>query len=333
MPFDWGRALSYAGQQAPGVGASIDKSIMDEEERKRKARQDQMQKIAFLANMKKSESDLARSEFETEAAKRARERSEDEREQGIGILKDFQSRRSSMEPLPEGQEGPVRPMETRYESAMKTGLPLAAGMYKPAGTLMGTISEEEKGRQASEALGTKFEQQQNLLEQRLQSAEDIARQKGLSAQDIAMLKMAFQGDQKEKDRSLKKELKSGTNKKSAELKLEIKKQLEKVINHPAKYSGISPGQALSFLPTESRDFKKQFDKLKSMMTLENLDYLKGSMSDRDVEFIKSASSALDLGASPEALDRELNSLYSKFKNVKPVKSSGEITDNDPLGIR
>lgn len=233
-----------------------------------------------------------------------------------GALVDYESSVSAQTPLPEGLEGPVRPQRSRFELGMEAGLPRYQEVSPEAKGLWGAIEKEEKGIKSAEELEQKLEAKTSDLEKRLQSAEEIARNKGLSARDIAILKMAFQGEQKELDRQSKEDIQDNKTKadnaKAEELKLDIKSQLEKVMNHKGKYSGVDIGQIASFAPTESRDFKKQFEKLKSMMTLENLKYLKGAMSDKDVAFIQSASTALDLGASPEAFDRELNSLYSKF---------------------
>jgi len=142
-----------------------------------------------------------------------------------------------------------------------------------------------------------------LLAARLSSTEKVAGQRIESAEEIAGSRIAAGKEKIEK--------KTETDEAGkAELKNNLITQIEIVKNHPGKYSGVAAGQVTSFLPTESRDFKKQVNKLKSLVTLENLKYLKGAMSDRDVKFISDASSALDLAGKPEAFDRELSRLQT-----------------------
>lgn len=186
------------------------------------------------------------------------------------------------------------------------------------------------------------------LMQQLAAQRDIAGQKALSAKDIAMI-MALsrqnvadtnvQGrkdvaDINAKSRLENTKLKSDQSKEKAEtLKQDILSQIDVVQNHPGKYSGISAGQIMSNLPTEARDYKLQFNRLKDMITLENLKYLKGAMSDKDVAFIKSASSALDLFAKPEYLNKELNKIrgfVSTPGTSIPTGNTGSTSAATPL---
>jgi hypothetical protein len=52
-----------------------------------------------------------------------------------------------------------------------------------------------------------------------------------------------------------------------------------------------------------------------MLTLPNLDKLKGATSDKDIAFLKSASSALNLNMSEKEFDQTLKDVKEKFQNM------------------
>jgi len=154
-----------------------------------------------------------------------------------------------------------------------------------------------------------------LLASRLASTEKVAGQRIESSAEIAGSRIAAGKEKVEKKTEADE---SG----KAELKNNLITQIDIVRNHPGKFSGANIGQVTSFLPTESRDFKKQVQKLKSLVTLENLKYLKGAMSDKDVKFISEASSALDLAGKPEALERELSRLQTFISGAAASETAG-----------
>lgn len=72
----------------------------------------------------------------------------------------------------------------------------------------------------------------------------------------------------------------------------------------------------AYLPgTNTADFKVQLNQFKNMLALPNLEKLKGSMSDKDVEFIKNISTSLDRSMSEKAFKDELLRVQDIFTNV------------------
>lgn len=67
--------------------------------------------------------------------------------------------------------------------------------------------------------------------------------------------------------------------------------------------------------TPAANFEAKFNRLTNMLTLPNLDKLKGAMSDKDIAFLKSASSALNLNMSEKEFDQTLKDVKEKFQNM------------------
>lgn len=82
--------------------------------------------------------------------------------------------------------------------------------------------------------------------------------------------------------------------------------------------GNAVGPVSSWLPTfrgKSADFEAKTNRLKSLLTLENLGVLKGAISDRDMEVLSSAASALSLGMSEQGFKNELQNIINKMSGV------------------
>lgn len=104
-----------------------------------------------------------------------------------------------------------------------------------------------------------------------------------------------------------------------------------------------------FTAGKKADFEANFNALQSMMALENLSLLKGPMSDKDIQFIKEASSGLNLNMSQDGFRKKLTEIKTKieasiaddiinqsgFKPAgKPQASTGMRTDrhNNPTAF-
>lgn len=194
--------------------------------------------------------------------------------------------------------------------------PVEKEAYKQAGPEMFLSTMVKKSKpDPFELLSAQLAGQRGLQRERIASQEKIAGQKIKSKEEESKRESQPQMD----------------------FKNDLVDQLKVVINHPGKFSGASIGHIAQIGPTKEKDFSNQFKKLKSMLTLENLKYLKGAMSDKDVAFIRQASSALDLGTRREDLDSELNKILAKLTSTVKVENKTtegkESNDEDPLGIR
>lgn len=112
-------------------------------------------------------------------------------------------------------------------------------------------------------------------------------------------------------------------------KAELYTLIEKIKNHPAlptSVGGFSYSPFLKTRGTQQYDFVQLFQQLKAWTTSENLNLLKGNTSDKDIEFIKQASSALDLGLSQPAMLDELNRIQQK---VSPMQFAPPGASNQP----
>lgn len=316
MPSAWGEALIALGRGLPAVGQSIDtyqqnKWLKDweEKEAERKARAQEMQlKTQDLQNRM-----LTEKLGEVEYQKGEREKAEKNFIEYLQDAKDARNIPQMMEAGPSPQHERIVRLEelqgmTPTEQLNQYDL-VGGAEYSPKVNRYVTdvmAGEQAKKKAQSQLALSNLGYQQDVamkkLESQLRSGEE--RKKEAAKLELEKEKLSS----KEKLAEMKKS-EAANDPAKLEFKNALIDQLKTVMDHPAKYSGISPGRITSIFPTEARDFKQQIQKLKSMTTLENLKYLKGAMSDKDVKFIQEASTALDLGGSMEALDRELNKMY------------------------
>ena len=63
------------------------------------------------------------------------------------------------------------------------------------------------------------------------------------------------------------------------------------------------------------DFEAQFRNLQALLTIDSLSLLKGPMSDKDIQFLKESSSALNLGMSQDGFKRELQKIKDKLQGA------------------
>lgn len=71
-----------------------------------------------------------------------------------------------------------------------------------------------------------------------------------------------------------------------------------------------------FVPwTEASNYEAKFNRLRDMLTLPNLDKLKGAMSDKDIAFLRNASTALSLNMTEKEFDKTLKDVKEKFQSM------------------
>ena len=76
--------------------------------------------------------------------------------------------------------------------------------------------------------------------------------------------------------------------------------------------------------SDKASYEAMFKKFQNSLALPNLGQLKGPMSDKDVDFIRSASSGLDMDMGEEAYKKTLKEIKQRYKMVLD-KASGKST--------
>lgn len=79
---------------------------------------------------------------------------------------------------------------------------------------------------------------------------------------------------------------------------------------------VGIGDIIPTLPGSSgTDFKNNVNRLKALLTLDNLKLLKGAMSDKDLAFLLSVGTSLNTNMSKEAFANELNNIKTKLQGA------------------
>jgi len=94
--------------------------------------------------------------------------------------------------------------------------------------------------------------------------------------------------------------------------------------------GNAVGPISSKFPTfsgDTADFEAKTNRLKSLLTLENLGLLKGAMSDKDLELLSSAASALSTGMSEQGFKTELQNIVNKMNGVISGGAAGQSVES------
>lgn len=98
--------------------------------------------------------------------------------------------------------------------------------------------------------------------------------------------------------------------------------LNDITSSKALGSATGLSSILPVMPgTERANLVTKIDSLKNLLTLQNLGYLKGAMSDKDVAFITSASTALNTKMSEKAFNEELTKIKEVMTRSK-LKAGG-----------
>ena len=88
--------------------------------------------------------------------------------------------------------------------------------------------------------------------------------------------------------------------------------------------------------SEAANFEAKFNRLRDMLTLPNLDKLKWAMSDKDIAFLRNASTSLSLNMSEKEFDKTLKQVKEKFNNMLWTSTQSTTSDkwsaNDPLWL-
>lgn len=87
------------------------------------------------------------------------------------------------------------------------------------------------------------------------------------------------------------------------------------------------GQSLG-LQGNRTAFEAKVDTLKSNLTLENLKLLKGAMSDKDLAFLNSIGSSLNVNMSEEQFNKELDKVINKLETA-----TGSASNNQPASMQ
>lgn len=108
--------------------------------------------------------------------------------------------------------------------------------------------------------------------------------------------------------------------------LDTQTTIDRILNNPNLSAAVGP--IASQFPTiraKTAEVEQDFATLQSLLALGNLNKLKGPMSDKDIQFLKDASSGISLKMSPETLKTRLNALKQRANvvNLKP----GELQEN------
>lgn len=337
MPSAWGEALMALGRGLPAVGQSVDTynqnkwlKSWEEQEAERKAKEQEMRlKTQDLENRMLSEK-LGEVQYQ----KGEREKAE---KNFFEYLQDARDAKNIPQLAAEGptqqhdrlvrleEMEKMQPSEQLSEYGLIGGAEYSPKVNSYVSNVLGNEQAKKKAESQLALANLGYQQDADMLKLKSQLGSEEERRKEAARMALEREKLSSKeklAEMKKKDDALDPD--------KIEFKNALIDQLKTVMNHPAKYSGLSVGRVASILPTESRDFKQQMQKLKSMTTLENLKYLKGAMSDKDVKFIQEASSALDLGGSLEALDRELNKMYKSATSSFPGNSQSSM--NQSIGV-
>lgn len=112
---------------------------------------------------------------------------------------------------------------------------------------------------------------------------------------------------------------------------EIIALIESLENDKSLSNAVGPiSSRLPTLRGGTADFETKFKTLISKVAIENLNLLKGPMSDKDIQFIKEQAAALNLSMSEKGFREGLETLKTKFENVK-AKTTEQPNSEYPAG--
>lgn len=167
----------------------------------------------------------------------------------------------------------------------------------------------------------RFENQRALLEERLKAISD----------------------EKEKDREADKTKNSLNPDEKLSNAENVIAKVDLITAHPGFKTrvgakGLSSGFGLMKTPvagTSAAGFDAEFNALKSMLTMENLGKMKGTLSDSDMKVLTQAASSLDINMPEKDFLREASRVKAVMQKVKSFSAagSGDSVVKDPLGIR
>ncbi len=99
--------------------------------------------------------------------------------------------------------------------------------------------------------------------------------------------------------------------------IEIVNLIKELKEDPYLTNAVGPiSSKLPTLKGGTADFQAKFNNLIAKIAIDNLNLLKGPMSDKDIQFIKEQASALNLGMSEAGFKKELEKLETKFSEVQ-----------------
>ncbi len=94
------------------------------------------------------------------------------------------------------------------------------------------------------------------------------------------------------------------------------------LNAIEKHDGLSDAVWFKWLQTgytmpwsDKADFETLFANLKDSLAFNNIDKLKGAMSDKDIEFLRNTAAAINLDQSEESFKKAITDLKTKYQNI------------------
>lgn len=107
----------------------------------------------------------------------------------------------------------------------------------------------------------------------------------------------------------------------------ITKEIDSLLTHDGLedaigFKGIQSGYTMP--GSDKASYEAMFKKFQNSLALPNLGQLKGPMSDKDVEFIRSASSGLDMDMGEEEFKSTLNEIKRRYQMILD-KAAGRST--------
>jgi hypothetical protein len=115
------------------------------------------------------------------------------------------------------------------------------------------------------------------------------------------------------------------------LKSETLRLVNELLGHPGREdaTGVS-GEIMNRIPgSDAKGFGAKVDRLKSIMTLDNLKLLKGAMSDKDLLFLQSIPAALQLGMKDDEVKSELQRIQTTLAGETAPAGGGVMTATNP----
>lgn len=102
-----------------------------------------------------------------------------------------------------------------------------------------------------------------------------------------------------------------------EKKQNVLNAISKLKNSKGLGASVGVKGVTNYIPgTEAANFQAQFKNLESLLTLENLGVLKGAISDKDMEVLKSAATSLNMNMSEKEFRKTIDEMEAKLSGGK-----------------
>jgi len=137
---------------------------------------------------------------------------------------------------------------------------------------------------------------------------------GGASDPLADAMKALQVEKLKRELGLSEEAATGAVDKATNLKTAI----DDLLKDPGLSNAVGPlSSKIPVLTGKRADFEAKFRNLQALLTIDSLSLLKGPMSDKDIQFLKESSSALNLSMSEKGFKNELLKLSTKINEKLP----------------